>query len=98
MLPAVVAAGTALITTAMVQVIYGLVWLGQYLLDAMAPSYDWAGALTVSCIVTSMVLLASMIALRLMADRPADDVFTTGDLTGSGEQAAAAFRIAGTPE
>lgn len=98
MLPAIVAAGTALITTAMVQALYALVWLGRYLVDVRAPSYDWAGALTVSCIMSTMVLLASMIALRLMAGRSADDVFAAGDMTASAERASAAFRIAGTPE
>jgi hypothetical protein len=98
MLPVLVAAGTALITTAMVQAVYGLFWLGQYLFGSTVPSYDWRGAFTISGVATTVVLLASLVALRLMASRQPDDGFAGSDLSVSAEVAPAAIRIAGTPE
>lgn len=95
MLPALVAAGTALITTAMVQAVYALFWFGRYLINGAAPSYDWAGAFTASVIATTLVLLASLVTLRLMAARPSDEFFP--DETAHRE-AVPAFRIAGTSE
>lgn len=96
MLPALVAAGTALITTAMVQAVYVLCWFGRYLLDGTAPAYDWAGAFVTSAIVTTVVLLASLVTLRLMAARPSEEMSTNERPTGP--DALPAFRIAGSPE
>ena len=95
MLPALVAAGTALITTAMVQAVYALFWLGRYLINGVIPAYNWAGAFTVSIIATTLVLLASLVALRLMAARPSDELFPD---EAAHREAMPAFRIAGTPE
>ena len=95
MLPALVAAGTALITTAMVQAVYALFWFGRYLIDGAAPAYNWAGALTASIIATTLVLLASLATLRLMAARPSDEFFAD---EAAHREALPAFRIAGTSE
>lgn len=95
MLPALVAAGTALITTAMVQAGYALFWFGRYLIDGVAPAYNWADAFTASIIATTLVLLASLATLRLMAARPSDEFFAD---EAPHREALPAFRIAGTSE
>jgi hypothetical protein len=95
MLPALVAAGTALITTAMVQAVYALFWFGRYLIDGAVPAYNWAGAFTASIIATTLVLLASLATLRLMAGRPSDEFFAD---EAAHREALPAFRIAGTSE
>ena len=95
MLPALVAAGTALITTAMVQAVYALFWFGRYLIDGTAPAYNWAGAFTASVIAIILVLLASLATLRLMAARPSDELFQD---EAAHRKAMPAFRIAGTSE
>lgn len=97
MLPAIVAAGTALITTAMVQAVYALFWLGHYVFDDKASPYDWAGAFAVSGIAIAVVLLASMIALGLMA-RQSDDEPADNDVPARREATPAVLRIAGTSE
>jgi hypothetical protein len=95
MLPALVAAGTALITTAMVQSVYALFWFGRCLIDGAVPTYNWTGAFTTSVIATTVVLLASLATLRLMAARPSDELFLDEAVR---TETVPAFRIAGTPE
>ncbi len=98
MLPALVAAGTALITTIMVQAVYALFWLGLYLFTDAAPAYDWGGAFTASGIVTTVVLLASLATLRLMAVRPPDEVFFDDQPAVRETTTPTALRIVGSPE
>jgi hypothetical protein len=96
LLPALVAAGTALITTAMIQSVFGLFWLGHYLFDEATPVYNWERAFTVSAIATAVVLVASVVALRLIRARQFDGAYTDDGLPVPGDATPMALRIAGT--
>ena len=98
LLPAIVAAGTALITTAMILSVFGLFWLGHYFFDDAAPVFNWTRAFMVSAIATTVVLVASMLTLRLLTDRQSDGAFTDDGLPVPGDVPSAALRVAGTPE
>ncbi|SKA34922.1 hypothetical protein SAMN02745126_05578 [Enhydrobacter aerosaccus] len=65
LLPALVVAGTVLITTAIVNLSYALFWLASSAADT-APTYDWGGALFASAIASMVVLLASALAQDLV--------------------------------
>ena len=98
LLPAIVAAGTALITTAMILSVFGLFWLGHYLFDDAAPVFNWMRAFAVSAIATAVVLLASIFTLRLLTDRQSDGAFTDDGLPVPSDGTPVALRVAGTPE
>ena len=98
LLPAIVAAGTALITTAMIFSVFGLFWLGHYFSDDAVPLFNWTRAFTVSAIATAVVLLASIFTLRLLSARQYDGAFTDDGLPVPGDGTPVAFRVAGTPE
>jgi len=65
-MPALLVGLTALVTSAMVHLGYGLWWLSQHLLNAQA-SYDWTGALTTSGTLTAVVLVAGLLMRRMVA-------------------------------
>ncbi len=71
-MPALVVGVTVLITNGLVNAGYGLWWLSQHLFDAQVPAYDWAGVLAVSAAATTVVLIAGLIARRLVAGHGAD--------------------------
>lgn len=96
LLPAIVAAGTALITTAMILSVFGLFWLGHYVFDDAAPLFNWMRALTVSAIATAVVLMASMVTLRLI--RQSDGAFTDDGLPVPSDATPVALHVVGTPE
>jgi hypothetical protein len=98
LLPAIVAAGTALITTAMIFSVFGLFWLGHYLFDDAVPVFDWTRAFMVSAIATTVVLVASMLTLRLLSARQYDGAFTDDGLPVPGDSTPVAFRVVGTQE
>jgi hypothetical protein len=64
-LPVALVALTALITTVIVQTVYGVLYLWQYLFEAATRPYDWAGSLCVSGAATAVVLIAGLVARRL---------------------------------
>jgi hypothetical protein len=68
-MPALVVGLTALTTTVLVNAGYGLWWLSQHLFRAHAAAYDWAGALALSGTATTVVLIAALVARRLVAGR-----------------------------
>ena len=98
LLPAIVAAGTALITTTMILSVFGLFWLGHYVFDDAVPLFNWTRALTVSAIATTVVLLASLVTLRLITARQSDGAFTDDGLPVPGDGTPVALRVVGTPE
>jgi hypothetical protein len=65
-MPALLVGLTALVTSGMVHVGYGLWWLSAHLLNANAP-YDWAGALATSGTLTAVVLVAGLLMRRMVA-------------------------------
>ncbi len=97
MLPVILVAVTALITTAIVEAIYSLFYLWHYAFGSAPPSHDWAGSLSVSGIATAIVLLAGVFAQRLLVGRSVE--ITHGrDIPSPAEAGPAASRAAGTPE
>lgn len=98
LLPAIVAAGTALITTAMILSVFGLFWLGHYLFDDAMPVFNWTRALAVSAIATTVVLVASMLTLRLLSARQYDGAFNDDGLPAPGDGTPVALHVVGTPE
>jgi hypothetical protein len=68
-LPVILVAVTALITTAIVEAFYALFYVWHVAFGGTPPSYDWAGSLSVSGIATAVVLLAGVFAQRLLAGR-----------------------------
>jgi hypothetical protein len=68
-LPVILVAVTALITTAIVEAFYALFYFWHVAFGSAPPSYDWASSLSVSGIATAVVLLAGVVAQRLLAGR-----------------------------
>jgi hypothetical protein len=68
-LPVILVAVTALITTAIIEAFYALFYLWQTAFGSPPPSYDLAGSLSVSGIATAAVLLAGVFAQRFLAGR-----------------------------
>jgi hypothetical protein len=68
-LPVVLVAVTALITTAIVEAFYALLYLWHAASGSTPSSYDWAGSLSVSGIATAAVLLVGVLAQRLLVGR-----------------------------
>lgn len=66
-LPVVLAGLTALITSGVVHVGYAIWWLSRQLLRHEAVAYDWTGALAVSGVATTIVLIAGLVVRRLPA-------------------------------
>jgi TRAP-type C4-dicarboxylate transport system permease small subunit len=69
-LPILLIAATTLVTTAIIQAVYGFLYLWQSAFGSTVPSYDWSESLSASAIATAVVLLAGAIAQRLFADKP----------------------------
>ncbi|MBS0522111.1 MAG: hypothetical protein JSS04_00645 [Proteobacteria bacterium] len=69
-LPAALVGLTALVTSGLVHAGYAIWWLAQALTGGHA-AFDWAGALTVSGAVSAIVLIAGLVARRLLgSDAP----------------------------
>lgn len=66
-LPAALVGLTALVTSVFIHAGFGIWWLAQHLWYAKAPAFDWAGALAVSGMATTIVLIAGLIVRRLAA-------------------------------
>jgi ammonia channel protein AmtB len=69
-LPVVLVGFTALITSGLVHAGYAIWWLSRQLLRSEAVAYDWAGALVVSGVATTVVLVAGLMVRRLAAGSP----------------------------
>jgi len=66
-MPAFLVGLTALVTGAMVHAGFGLWWLLENHLLEVGAAYDWTGALTASGTATTIVLIAGLLARRLVA-------------------------------
>lgn len=58
--------GTALLTTAMVEIVYGAAYLLRWVFEPTVPPYNWSTTLFVSGVATVVVLLASWFALHFI--------------------------------
>jgi hypothetical protein len=96
-LPVVLVAVTALITTAIVEAFYALFYLWQAAFGSTPPTYDWATPLSISGIATAAVLLAGVFAQRLLAGRSIEMV-PDQDIRPAAETESAAVQAVCTPD